>query len=261
MTVSCPFFMLRWALAAIAAVLLPVVIALTVASTPAWAALEPGTSAIVRADGDCLRLRAQPGLQNTVVLTCIPDGSVVSVLAGSVASDGFQWQRVTFGSQTGWAVDQYLQPFSIPPGGSPPPVTQPTAAPIPTAIPTALPTPGFSGTVPASGIGLAVWSGGPIDRMPPVALGRGCALRAVWIAVGGEFVGYVFGAPAIVNTQWAGQYPDGSLPVQTPVILVCATGAPPPASTPSGPPPTGPVATPGVPPGMPPGPPGPAGNR
>jgi hypothetical protein len=228
----------------------------------ASAALDPGSNAVVRADGDCLRMRAQPSLQGTL-LACIPDGSIVSVLAGSVAVDGFQWQRISFAGQIGWSVELYLQPSA----SAPPPAatSAPPVATAPSSTPTSpLPTPALTGSLPSGGgFSLAVWSGGPIDRMPPVTAQRGCTLRAVWVTSGGDFVGYVYGAPNIVNAGWNVLYPDNSLPANTAVIVVCAAagGAPPPSSTPTSPPPTGPVATPGVPPGTPNQPPGPAGNR
>lgn len=243
--------------------LLVVTSTLLVAPT-ASAALDPGSNAVVRADGDCLRMRGQPSLQGTL-LTCIPDGSIVSVLTGSVAVDGFQWQRISFGGQIGWSVEIYLQPSA----SVPPPAATSAPPPAATAPPTApLPTPALTGSLPsAGGFGLAVWSGGPIDRLPPVTAQRGCTLRAVWVTSGGDFIGYVYGAPNIVNAGWSALYPDNSLPANTAVIVVCAAAGslppstPPSTGTPAPSPPTAPVATPGLPPGTPNQPPGPAGNR
>jgi hypothetical protein len=128
-----------------------------------------------------------------------------------------------------------------------------------------LPAPALNGGLPAGGgFGLAVWSGGAIDRMPPVAATMGCTLRAVWVTRSGEFVGYVYGAPNVVNEPWNAAYPDGSLAPNSAVIAVCAAaGTPPPP--PSAPPPSqapapGPVGLPGLPPDVPNSPPGPAGN-
>ena len=247
----------RRVVAIAAAVLL---VALALGQTAAQAALNPG-SAIVRADGDCLRMRAQPSLQGTL-LACVPDGSTVTVLAGNVAVDGFQWQRISFAGQTGWSVDQYLQQTA-----GPVPTTVPTSN--PTAVPTTppstgpIPTPTLNGNLPsAGGFGLAVWGGGPIDRIPPLTAARGCTLRAVWVTSGGDFVGYVYGAPSVVNARWVSLYPDNSLVANTAIIVVCASAStgPAPTSVPTQSP-GGPVATPGVPPGTPNTPPGPAGNR
>ncbi|MFA7297042.1 MAG: hypothetical protein WC211_07655 [Dehalococcoidia bacterium] len=248
-----------------ALIALTVIACALLAAPRASAALDPGSNAVVRADGDCLRMRAQPSLQGTL-LACVPDGSIVSVLAGSVAVDGFQWQRISFAGQIGWSVEIYLQPS----GSAPPPVVTaapPPAATTPPTTPTSpLPTPALTGSLPSGGgFSLAVWSGGPIDRMPPVTAQRGCTLRAVWVTSGGDFVGYVYGAPNIVNAAWNALYPDNSLAANTAVIVVCAAaGSTPPPSTsppPASQPPAGPVATPGVPPGTPSQPPGPAGNR
>lgn len=237
-------------------------------ATPAEA-LDPGTNAVVRADGDCLRLRAQPTTAGTT-LTCIPEGTTVRVLAGTVGPiDGFRWQRIAYGTQEGWSVEQYLVAAGTasPPAATPPPTTAPpAAAPVPTPPPAPLVTPSLTGTVPANGgFGLVVWGGGPIDRIPAVAGPQGCSVRAIWQTRGGEFIGYVYGAPAIVNSSWNAQFADGTLPANTALILVCASGAstppstPPPSSTPSSTP-SGPAATPSLPPGTPATPPGPAGN-
>jgi uncharacterized protein YraI len=220
----------------------------------ASAALDPGTNATVRTDdGSCLRMRAQASLQGAIV-TCVPNGSTVQVLVGSTTADGFQWQRIQYGGQSGWSVEQYLVASSTPTAPSP-------QQPAPTAAPAALPTPTLTGSLPSGGgFGLAVWSGGPIDRIPPLGAQRGCALRAVWVTQGGDFLGYVFGAPNVVNAPWNAVYPDGSLAPNSAIIVVCAAAGaatpPPPAQGPA----PGPVGTPGVPPGMPNTPPGPAGN-
>jgi hypothetical protein len=227
-----------------------------VVSSRALADLDPGSTAVVRADGDCLRLRGQPSLQGTL-LTCIPDGSLVSVLAGVVSVDGYRWQQISYRGRTGWSVNIYLQAAP----GAAPPGAVPTQAPPVSSTP--LPTPTINGFVPSGdGIALVVWAGGPIDRIPPIVAQRGCTLRALWVTQNGVFLGYIYGAPTIVNLGWNAVYPDGSLPPNSAVILVCAAGtaSPPPASTPVTTPAV-PVATPGVPPGTPNLPPGPAGNN
>ena len=105
----------HWRLLASAWIALAVTACALLLGTRASAALDPGTNAVVRADGDCLRMRAQPSLQGTL-LACVPDGSIVTVLAGSVAVDGFQWQRIAYAGQSGWSVELYLQPnASAPP--------------------------------------------------------------------------------------------------------------------------------------------------
>ncbi len=213
-------------------------------------ALEPGAEAVVSADGDCLRMRMLPGLASTV-LTCIPDGSTVAIPGGEAALDGIQWQRVEFAGQAGWSDARYLRPAV---GAS-----TPTPPPLDATL---------TGSLPPGGVGLAVWGGGPVDRMGPAAAQRGCDLRAVWTTPSGAFIGYVFGAPAIVNAQWLAAYPGNTLAANTPVIVVCAaapggqpTPAPTPIATPIATPPTGPGQVAALPPGTPSTPPGPAGNR
>lgn len=183
------------------------------------AALDAGTNATVSADGDCLRLRLLPGLASTI-LTCIPDGSLVSVLGGEAVVDGIQWQRLAFAGQSGWSNGQYLRAVV----------------------------------------------GGAVDGMLPLAAQRGCTLRAVWTTPSGTFIGYIFGAPAVVNAQWNATYPGNLLSANSPVIVICganAAGAAPsavsPAPTSSAPAGPGQVAA--VPRGVPSTPPGPAGNR
>lgn len=212
------------------------------------AALDAGTNATVSADGDCLRLRLLPGLASTI-LTCIPDGSLVSVLGGEAVVDGIQWQRLAFAGQSGWSNGQYLRAAD---DGAQAPAGPPEAS--------------LSGSVPTSGIGLAVWSGGAVDGMLPLAAQRGCTLRAVWTTPSGTFIGYIFGAPAVVNAQWNATYPGNLLSANSPVIVICganAAGAAPsavsPAPTSSAPAGPGQVAL--VPRGVPSTPPGPAGNR
>lgn len=222
-------------------------------------ALDPDTNAIVRAYGDCLRLRAQPTTSGAA-LTCIADGSTVRVLVGAVGPiDGFRWQRIAYGGQEGWSVEQYLVAGGA---STPPPSSGPlAAAPVPTTAPGPLVTPTLTGTVPTGGgFGLAVWGGGPIDRIPPAAGPLGCSVRAIWQTWNGEFVGYVYGAPGIVNATWSAKFADGSLPANTALILVCApaVSAPPAASAPASPAAPAPPAA--LPRGTPATPPGPAGN-
>ncbi len=70
--------------------------------------LEAAPSATVRADGQCLRLRATPGT-GSAVLTCIPDGSAVTPLDGQAEADGYAWRRVqTASGLTGWVAATFL---------------------------------------------------------------------------------------------------------------------------------------------------------
>ncbi|MBM4415143.1 MAG: SH3 domain-containing protein, partial [Chloroflexi bacterium] len=192
------------------------------APTPALA-LEPGTTAVVDADGDCLRLRADPGL-GAQVLACLPDGSTVRVLSGLRPADGFEWQLVDSGAaRTGWVVTAYLRALaSAPSAATAPPATPAIAAPAAT----------LTGSVPpAGGFALVVWSGGPVDAAVSTARAAGCTVAAVWAnRSGGGLVGYLVDAPTFVNAPWTDQHGSAPLPAATPLIVVCryaAEAAPP----------------------------------
>ncbi|MGE0135784.1 MAG: hypothetical protein AB7L91_12850 [Dehalococcoidia bacterium] len=97
----------------------------TPATTPTPAAprvrevpLEPGTRAVVHAQGECLRVRDGASLSATTI-ACIASGASVSVLDGAVERDGYRWQRIGVGAAEGWAADVYLEPA----GAAPTPAT------------------------------------------------------------------------------------------------------------------------------------------
>jgi hypothetical protein len=76
---------------------------------------------------------------------------------------------------------------------------------------------------PAGSFGLVVWSGGSVDEFSAAAKAQGCTMRAIWTATNdGALVGYVSGAPAVVNAPWlavhggSGQLPPGAL------LVACA---------------------------------------
>ena len=170
--------------------------------------LETGTQAVVRADGDCLRLRATPGLAGER-LTCLPEGTIVLVLAGSVELDGIEWQFVQANGASGWAASEFLQPAA--------------EAPSCVASGAATPRPGLAGSLASSGgIGLAVWGGGTAQGVATVAATSGCNLRSIWASKpGGGFVGFLYGAPDFVNAEWFAQLPGGQIPAGTPLITIC----------------------------------------
>jgi hypothetical protein len=223
---------------------------------------------IVRADGDCLRMRSTPGLSG-VMLACLAEGSQVFALGETVDADGLRWERVSAGGQTGWVAGIYIVPGTVST-----PVPTP-AAPVPTAIPTAPPAPA-GGTINGAistggGFSLVLWTGGRIEALVAVAESRGCGVKSVWVSRSGGLIAYIAGAPSFVNEPWNNQVGTGVLG-ETPVIIVCATtgvsAGPAPTPVPTGP--TVPVATPtpAPPTGSSPGanfprniPPGPAGNE
>lgn len=239
-----------------------VVLLFAVLPAPALAATGPH---IVRADGDCLRMRATPGLSGTLI-TCLAEGTQVFALGESQDVDGLRWERVSAGGQTGWVAGIYIVPGTATSTPAPPAVT-----PAPTVAPPST-TGTISGTVSASGgYSLVLWTGGRIEALVSAAQGQGCSVRSVWVSRNGVLIAYIVGAPAFVNETWTVEMGTGTLP-EVPVILVCAAGgATPPGSTPTpAPGPVTPVATPTPPPptGTGPGsafprdvPPGPAGNE
>ena len=85
--------------------------------------LAAGDTAIVRADGDCLRLRLIPGVAGARI-TCMPEGSVVSVIGGPVSLDGFTWVQIrTAAGLEGWAANEFLELVT---GSLPTPTPTPT---------------------------------------------------------------------------------------------------------------------------------------
>jgi hypothetical protein len=90
----------------------------------------------------------------------------------------------------------------------------------------------LTGDVPRNGgIGIAVWGGGSTSLLATEAAAGGCGLAAVWVTRSGEFIGFVYGAPAVVNAAFVGLFPGTSLPANTPVVLVCSAVAPLPRPT------------------------------
>lgn len=188
-------------------------------------ALESGRDAVVQADGDCLRLRAAASVSGQI-LTCLPEGTTVSVLPASVNADGFTWRLVAINGQTGWVVEQYLSQAEAP--------SEPVAPPAPA-------TGALSGLLPASGGGaLVVWGGGPTTELVDRIGRHGCEVVSLWVTdSAGAFISNIVGAPDFANASWSARYPGGQLPPRSPYIALCEAGAvteaspaPIPASTP-----------------------------
>jgi hypothetical protein len=94
----------------------------------------------------------------------------------------------------------------------------------------------FAGDVPASGIGLGIWSGGDVSHVASSVAGAGCILESLWTASAGELVPYIPGAPAVVNADFLTVFGGALLPPNTALIIVCMSQAgpePPPGPTPS----------------------------
>lgn len=186
-------------------------------------AIESGREATVRADGDCLRLRVTAGTSGQI-LTCLPEGSTVTVLPGTQSADGFVWRLVSANGQVGWVVEQYLSQAATPPPAEPP------------AGPPAPATETITGVLPTSGGGaLLVWGGGPLDSLLGGAGRLGCQVASLWVTdSGGAFISHIVGAPDFANAGWNARFP-GDLPARSPYVTMCNPGsaseqpAPPPA--------------------------------
>lgn len=83
-------------------------------SQTSWTVGEKGT---VQADPGCLNLRAAAGLGQAVV-TCLPTGTPVTVLAGPIALDGYSWVQVQTPTTSGWVAALYIAPDAAAPPAS-----------------------------------------------------------------------------------------------------------------------------------------------
>jgi hypothetical protein len=81
----------------------------------------------------------------------------------------------------------------------------------------------LSGALPIDGgFTLAVWSGGTVDELTSVARTRQCDFVAAWAATAdGALVGYVPGAPLVVNEPFFRRFPAGTIPSGAALIIGC----------------------------------------
>jgi D-alanyl-D-alanine carboxypeptidase len=212
--------------------------------------LSPGTQAIVRVEGECLRMRTGAGL-DAPLITCLPEGTAVLVMPSTQETPQYRWQLVTAGTRVGWVADQYLQPAQSttactgpalqspvppppvvqPPAAQPPveatPAVQPPTVAQPVAQPPVVVAPSLSAQLPVTGIGAAVWSGGATAEIVAASLAQGCRAESIWTqgAEAGTLVGYLTGVPDFVNNTWQTQFPT-SVPAGTIVFVVCGGPAP-----------------------------------
>ena len=169
---------------------------------PFAARLQPGTTAIVSADGGCLNVRADPSLQGEQ-LACAEDGSEVRVLEAVAEADGFVWQRVEYGGIRGWAAEMYLVPSETTP------VCDTRATP-----------PGLYGSLPTEGgPGLVTWGGGTVTGIISAAAERGVTPRTIWVTSEARWIGYIVGAPPFVNRAWNEHFPGGRIPSGTALLV------------------------------------------
>lgn len=217
---------LRQLVGAVSLALAALTVALILPLRATAAAIPVGAEAIVQADGDCLRMRDQPGLAG-VVLTCIPDGSTLTVLSDPVAADGLDWQQVRFAGQLGWVANVYLQPAQSAPPATPAPAPVPTATPVPVPVPTsanALP-------APAPG-GLTLGLSGTSD---PAALAAAQAFAVESVSLldvaAQRFLSYIPGAPPFASTLSSAMLQPASV-VTIKRTGTLTLGAAPPLATP-----------------------------
>lgn len=80
------------------------------------------------------------------------------------------------------------------------------------------------GPIPGAGsLGLVVWSGGPVEEIRAAISGSQCTPRSTWVSKrSGGLIGYLYGAPEVVNAPFRTEYAGGNLPSNTPLVLVCA---------------------------------------
>ena len=85
---------------------------------PSSPSLAVGDTAVVRADGQCLNVRPAPAANPP--LTCLPEGTRVTIVGGPQDLDGITWWQVTNGQVTGWSAGQYLVKVQPPPAADAP---------------------------------------------------------------------------------------------------------------------------------------------
>lgn len=179
--------------------------------------LQPGTTAVIAADGDCLRLRDKPGLTGDQV-ACPPTGTLVKVLEGIEELDGYRWQLIQSGAVVAWAADMYLDPASATVSASSVD-TQPAPTPTPTPPPAIA-----SGEAPPpeGGVALFVFTGGSNEDLLAVS-GCDVATATFWATnADGALVWYL---PAVtvaaVNAPWQSMF-SGGIPAGTALMGRCS---------------------------------------
>lgn len=73
----------------------------------------PGDTGVVAGVGTCLNLRDTASTSGAIV-TCMQDGTLVTVLGGPESADGVTWWNVQAGGSVGWASDQFLITIALP---------------------------------------------------------------------------------------------------------------------------------------------------
>ena len=77
------------------------------------------------------------------------------------------------------------------------------------------------GAIAATGVSLAKFGGGTTQTLIANTKSAGCvAVATLWVLDAGKFIGYIAGAPALVNADWEKKFTAG-IPANTPVIVRC----------------------------------------
>jgi hypothetical protein len=78
------------------------------------------------------------------------------------------------------------------------------------------------GAISTKGISLAMFGGGTTQALVTSTTGAGCSSTALamWVIEAGKFIGYISGAPAMVNADWEKKFAT-NIPANTPVIVRC----------------------------------------
>ena len=191
--------------------------------------LPAGSIAVVRADGDCLRVRPEAGLAGAA-LACVPSGSTATILPLMRDADGYRWQLVTAGGFTGWAADVYLAPFSASPAPAP---SGPTSSDVSSTtsqvgaaacVSSVAPVrPGLNTSLSATGVNLALWGGGTMNALQTATESQGCSISAIYAnrPNGAGLVPYLVGVPDFVNAEWYTLFAGGRIPAGTALMLLC----------------------------------------
>lgn len=195
--------------------------------------LPPGSTAVIRADGDCLRVRPDASLTGNA-LACVPSGNTATILPLTREADGYRWQLVTTGGYTGWVADAYLVAAGTPVAGDvngTAPAASASTSPFGTAacVSAVAPVkPGLNTTLSTSGVNLALWGGGTMSALNTATEAQGCRITAIYAnrPDGSGLVPYLVGVPDFVNAEWQSTFAGGRIPAGTALMLLCAsTGA------------------------------------
>ncbi|MDA0270895.1 MAG: hypothetical protein O2798_07010 [Chloroflexi bacterium] len=76
----------------------------------------------------------------------------------------------------------------------------------------------FSGEIAPSGVSLVVWNGGTFVQLEAALQSAGA--ESAWMSADGRWVSYTPGLPAFVNASFTAQFPGGTIPGLTAMLLV-----------------------------------------